>query len=124
MHWLLLVLALSLGGCAEHSRADVEAANEAALNAFPNDYRSQLLALLRAGLKDPNFRDASISEPALKPVSGTVSRYVVCVRFNDRHTNDKLAVFFHGDVNQLIDANPDQCGSVAYKSLVEPGSAQ
>lgn len=128
--WLLLGLALSLGACAGRTASQLDAAQEAALNAFPTDYRSQLLSLLRTALNDPKFRDASISEPVLKPISGTVSRYVVCVHFNDQnaadarpHTKDKLAIFFHGSVNQLIDANPDQCGSVIYEPLVEPGSA-
>jgi hypothetical protein len=130
MPWFLLVVALSLGGCAQRSHAEVEAANEAALNTFPEDYRGELLGFLRVSLNDPQFHDASISEPRLEPVGGAVSRYVVCVRFNDQHgadghqhTSDKLAIFFHGNVNQLIDAHPDQCGSVTYKPLVAPGSA-
>lgn len=78
----------------------------------------------------PNFHDASVSEPVLKPISGAVSRYVVCVRFNDQndadahqHINDKLAIFFRGNVNQLIDADANQCGSLTYKPLAEPGSS-
>ena len=36
MRWFLLALALSLGSCAQHSRAEIEAENEAALNtSFP-----------------------------------------------------------------------------------------
>lgn len=126
MRWFLLGLALLLGGCGGgSSHADLD---DASLNSFPNNYQAQLLSFLRTGLNDPKFQDALISEPALKPVSGAVSRYVVCVRFTDKsgvsiRNNDKLAVFFHGDVNQLIDANPDQCGSVTYKPLVEPASA-
>ena len=128
MRWLLLLaLALLLGGCAKHSRAEIEAEDEAALNTFPNNYRSQVLRFLRTSMNDPKFRDASISEPALKPISGGVSRYVVCVRFTDQggtevhqHIDDKLAIFFHGNVNQLIDADANQCGAVTYKPLVEP----
>jgi hypothetical protein len=130
MRWFFLALALSLGGCAKHSNAEVEAENEAALNTFPNDYRSELLRFLRTSLNDPEFRDASISEPVLKPISGAVSRYVVCVRFSDQsgayahlHINDKLAIFFRGNVNQLIDADASQCGAVTYKPLVESDSA-
>ena len=130
MRWFLLALALALGGCAQRSRAEIEAENESALNTFPNDYRSQLLGFLRTSMNDPKFRDASASEPALKPMGGTVSRYVVCVRFNDQggadahqHINDKLAIFFRGNVNQLIDADASQCGAVTYKPLVEPDAA-
>jgi hypothetical protein len=125
MRWLVL-LALSLGGCAKHSRAEIEAENEAALNTFPTDYRSQLLRFLRTSFNDPKFRDASISEPALKPTSGGVSRYVACVRFTDQggseahqHINGKLAIFFRGSVNQLVDADANQCAAVTYKPLVE-----
>jgi hypothetical protein len=130
IHWFLLALALSLGGCTPHSPAEIEAENEAALNAFPNDYQSELLLFLRTSLNDPKFHDASVSEPVLKPIGGTVSRYVVCVRFNDQndadahqHVNDKLAIFFRGNVNQLIDADANQCGSVTYKPLAVPGSS-
>ena len=130
MRWFFFALALSLGGCAKRSQAEVEAENEAALNTFPANYRSQLLRFLRTSLNDPKFRDASISEPALKPISGAVSRYVVCVRFNDQsgayahlHINDKLAIFFSGNVNQLIDADASQCGAVTYKPLVESDAA-
>ena len=129
MRWFLLALALSLSGCAKHSHAEIEAEDEAALNTFPKDYQSQLLHFLRTTLDDPKFRDASISEPALKPLSGAVSRYVVCVRFTnqsgaDAHQpiNDKLAIFFHGNVNQLIDADASQCGAVTYRPLAEPDS--
>jgi len=126
----LLVLALALGGCAQHSRAEIEAENEAALNIFPDDYSSDVLRFLRTSMNDPKFRDASVSEPVLKPIGGVVSRYVVCVRFNDQndadahqHINDKLAIFFRGSVNQLVDADANQCGSVTYKPLAEPGSS-
>jgi hypothetical protein len=127
MRWLLLLaLALSLGGCAKHSRAEIEAEDEAALNTFPTDYQSQLLGFLRTNLNDPKFRDALISEPVLKPTSGGVSRYVACVRFTNQgggeahqHINDKLAIFFHGSVNQLVDVDASQCAAVTYKPLVE-----
>jgi hypothetical protein len=121
MRWLLLALAPWLGGCAKHSQAE----DDAALNTFPKDYQAQLLGLLRTSMNDPKFHDASVSEPTLKPVSATANRYVVCVRFNDQtgvdappHINDKLAIFFNGNVNQLIDADASQCGAVAYKPLV------
>ena len=130
MQWFLLALTLSLGGCAQHSRAQIEAENEAALNTFPDDYQSELLLFLRTSFNDPKFHDASVSEPILKPIGGTVSRYVVCVRFNDQsdadahqHITDKLAIFFRGTVNQLIDADASQCGSVTYKPLAGPRSS-
>jgi hypothetical protein len=131
MRWFLLALALSLSGCAKHSHAEIEAEDEAALNTFPKDYQSQLLRFLRTSLNDPKFRDASISEPALKPLGGAVSRYVVCVRFTDQSgadahqqpSNDKLAIFFHGSVNQLIDADASLCGAVTYRPLVEPDAS-
>jgi hypothetical protein len=124
--WFLLAPALSR--CAPHARAQIEAENEAALNSFPNDYQSDVLRFLRTSMNDPKFHDASVSEPLLKPIGGAVSRYVVCVRFNDQndadahqHINDKLAIFFRGGVNQLIDAHANQCGSVAYQPLASAG---
>lgn len=55
MRWFLLALALSLGSCAQHSRAEIEAENEAALNTFPNDYESEVLRFLRTSMNDPKF---------------------------------------------------------------------
>ena len=95
-------------------------------NARPADYKSDILDMVRDALEDPtNIRDASIAEPALKPVAGT-TRYVVCVRYNPRDGGGRYmgirnvaAVYFGGRLTQIISATPDQCGGVVYQPFLE-----
>ena len=64
-------------------------------------------------------------DPALVPV-GKDSRYAVCIRSNSRdyHRNypgsqDRIAYFYGGHLNQLVDATKEQCGNAAYKPYPE-----
>ena len=104
-------------------------------NVFPASYRQEVLVFLRAQLEDPtNVRGAFIAEPVLKPF-GAESRYAACVRYNARSdgqyigSKDRLAVFYSGQLNQLINATPEQCGTAAYQpfpeleSLKRPGTS-
>src|SRR5882757_5208413 len=99
--WALV--AVVLAGCSELGGRRKDAAPEP--NVLPTDYRDQLLIFLKTYLGSAAgiIRDASISEPALKPF-GSESRYVVCVRYNDGDGNhEKMAVYFSGSINQFID---------------------
>ncbi|MCF8475493.1 MAG: hypothetical protein K9G60_00550 [Pseudolabrys sp.] len=95
-------------------------------NIYPANYRKEILLTITPLLIDPtNVRDAYISEPALNPV-GKEQRYTVCVRANSRDgvgqytgSIDRIAYFFGGQLNQLIDATPEQCGNAAYKPFTE-----
>lgn len=77
-------------------------------------------------LEDPtNIRDASISEPALKPVAGS-TRYVVCLRYNPKDGGGQYmgirnvaAVYYAAHLTQIINATADQCGGVAYQPFPE-----
>src|SRR3974377_1291999 len=54
------------------------------INVYPRNYKSDILAAMHAYLNNPTgIRDAAISEPALKS-SGTVNRYVACLRFTPK----------------------------------------
>lgn len=117
---LLAVAAIVLAGCSSGS-----VLSEVEPNIFPASYRKEVLDTLVPLLGDPyHVRDAYISEPAL--TSGKDPRYVVCVRYNERDFNqrylgvkDRIAYFFGGKLNQLIDATPEQCGKAAYKPFTE-----
>ncbi len=72
-----------------------------------------------------NVKDAFITDPALRAV-GRGEHYSVCVRYNARNganqyvgSKDRVAYFFGGHLNQLIDATPEQCGKAAYKPFPE-----
>lgn len=95
-------------------------------NIFPTDYKKEILVTLTPLLDNPNnVRDALITDPALVSI-GKDQRYAVCVRANARNASgqypgpkDRIAYFFGGHLNQLVDATPEQCGKAAYKPYSE-----
>ena len=95
-------------------------------NLVPTNYRQEIVDTLLKTLDDPtNIREAVISEPELR-VAGQSQRYTVCVRFNARDISkrytgpqDRIAYFFAGHLNQLVEATPEQCGRAAYKPFPE-----
>lgn len=94
------------------------------VNIFPKDYRTEIVLLLQKSLQDPNVRDAFITEPVLG--NGGKGPYFSCVRFNPRGANrvytgseDRIAYFFEGHLNQLVGATPEQCGKAPYAPFPE-----
>ncbi len=130
--WIPLVLAVFvLTGCAGQTAlptTEQKAASDAA-NAFPANYKSDLLAFLRSYLNDPShIRDAKISEPAVRPVGG-VNVYLNCVRFNARKSGgdyagskDHIALYISGRLDRLVPAGRefrDYCAGAVYQSFPE-----
>jgi hypothetical protein len=95
-------------------------------NVFPKGYKMEVAAFLRTYLNNPTkVRDASISEPVLRPV-GQRQQYVSCVRYNPRDENEKylghqenLAIFFGGKLNQFLASNREWCGTATYQRFPE-----
>lgn len=98
----------------------------AADNPFPADYKAETLAFLRSYLNDPSrIREAFISAPAVRPVTGVGMRYVACVRFNARKGDgsyaggrDHFVVFFGGKLDRLAPTRED-CRDAAYQPFPE-----
>jgi hypothetical protein len=119
---LVLTLSLALAACTSDSKKDAEPEP----NIFPTNYKNEILDTLPRVLDDPtNVRDAFITEPMLRS-TGKDQRYVVCVRANARDINrnyagskDRIAYFFGGHINQLIEATKEQCGNAPYKPFPE-----
>ena len=120
-HVGLIIVALALSACGHH-RTD-EAGNGEGVNAYPTNYKTDILAAMRVYLSDPTaIRDASISEPVLKPASLTMpSRYMLCLRFNPKKTatvyegmREVAAVFVAGRFDQFIETPKDICAGVTY----------
>lgn len=119
---LLSGLALALAACSSDSKKNAEPEP----NIFPTNYKNEILDTLPRVLDDPtNVREAFITEPALRQ-SGKDQRYVVCVRANARDINreyagskDRIAYFFGGHLNQMVEATKEQCGNASYKPFPE-----
>jgi len=83
---MLLSLMLALGACGHDLVPDGDE-----INVYPTNYKSDILAAMHAYLNNPTgIRDAAISEPTLKS-SGTVNRYVACLRFTPKKTPANMA---------------------------------
>jgi hypothetical protein len=115
------IVAVSLASCSSDKKVPEENPN-----AFPTDYKAEILTTMTASLDDPtNVRSAYISDPVLR-AAGREERYVVCVRSDSRNAykeyagiKDRIAIFYGGHLNQLIDATKEQCGSAVYKPFPE-----
>lgn len=122
--FLVAAIAFALAGCAAGDYLGKP--KEPEPNVFPASYKKEIADTLTTTLEDPtNVRDAYASEPALTTV-GKEQRYTVCVRANSRDSarqymgsKDRIAVFFAGHLNQLVDATKEQCGNAAYKPFPE-----
>jgi hypothetical protein len=117
---LMLALGLALAACSGKSGDLVEP------NIFPAAFKSEILDTLKNTLDDPtNVREALISDPVLAPL-GADQRYIACVRYNARDINrvyvgtkERVAYFFGGRLNQLVEADKGQCARAAYKPFPE-----
>jgi hypothetical protein len=118
---LLAIVGLTFAGCSPSSKESEENPNK-----FPANYKDEILQTMTTSLDDPtNIRGAFISDPVLRR-AGNDERYVVCVRSDSRNANknytgstDRIAYFYGGRLNQLIDATKEQCGNAAYKPFPE-----
>lgn len=118
---LYLLSAFALGACSGDKK------DLADPNVFPTAYRQEILNTLTTTLDDPTgVRDAFITEPMLRTVTGTDQRYAVCVRANARNLarhyegpKDRIAYFYGGHLNQLVEATKEQCGNAPYKPWPE-----
>jgi hypothetical protein len=126
-HVGLVIVALALSACAGgHHRTDEDGGE--GVNAYPTNYKTDILAAVHAYLNDPTaIRDASISEPVLKPATLTMpSRYMLCLRFNPKKTatvyegmREVAAVFVAGRFDQFIETPKELCADAAYAPFPE-----
>jgi hypothetical protein len=123
-HVGLIIIALALSACAGGQHKT----DEEGINAYPTNYKTDILAAMRVYLNDPTaIRDASISEPVLKPATLTMpSRYMLCLRFNPKKTatvyegtREVAAVFVAGRFDQFIETPKELCAGATYAPFPE-----
>jgi hypothetical protein len=118
----LSMLAAALAACSSDSKK----ADNVDPNLFPTDYKREIFATLTKKLDDPTgVRDSGITEPMLRQ-AGQEQRYIVCVRANSRNATrlytgvkERVAYFYAGHLNQLIEATQGQCANVVYQPWPE-----
>ena len=125
---LILLFAAALAACSGRDGRQSEAAARAdeAANAFPANYKTDVLAMLRVYLNDPtNLREVGLTEPFLHPIGGR-NRYAVCVRLSARKSSgeyaaakEHVAYFLHGRLDQMIEAKQEQCAEASYQAFPE-----
>ena len=80
---LVLGVTLLLGACG-HQSLTANSDDDSGINAYPTNYKADILAAMHVYLNDPTgIRDAAVSPPALKQ-AGSETRYVACLKFNPK----------------------------------------
>jgi hypothetical protein len=125
---VLAGLALALPACSSVSSWFDSSSKAPAVdpNLFPADYKKEIIDTMRTLVDEPpKVRDSFVTDPVLR-TAGSDQRYVVCVRASARSAvgrfeapKDRIAYFYGGHLNQLVDATPEQCGNAAYKPFPE-----
>jgi hypothetical protein len=90
-------------------------------NVYPTNYKTDLLALIQNTHSDNmlDVQEAYVSSPMRKQ-SSSEGPYFVCLR-TESSTGRKyqMAIFFDGQVNQIVDVTAEECGSAAYQPFPE-----
>jgi hypothetical protein len=126
---LLVAAMLALSACAGHLfQSGDDNGDDNGLNAYPANYKSDILAAMHAYLNDPTgIRDAALSAPMLKEVGGR-THYLVCLRFTAKPNNGAnaggkqvAAVFLAGRFDDFVDAPAakEPCADATYTPFPE-----
>ncbi|HYM34196.1 MAG TPA: hypothetical protein VET48_02310 [Steroidobacteraceae bacterium] len=120
-----LTLAVMLGDCSRiEAMREATAHNEWANKVLPQNYKVEILALMRNYLNDPTqVRDAQISDPVIKPIAGA-DRYIVCFRYNAKKSDGQYAgsktnivTFREGRLDRIIDSvRPSRAGRSGFSA--------
>ena len=93
---------------------------------FPKNYRTEVLSFLRTYLNNPvGVRDAVMAEPVERVIGGR-QRYVVCLRFSARESDDgyrepreRGILFVDGRLDRIIENAAEPCAGLAYAPFPE-----
>ena len=129
---MILALPLALAGCfgGDGDRPSLMDGTQAGgPQPFPDNFRSDTLALMRAYLNNPvGVRDGVMAEPVQRTVGGRL-RYVSCLRFAARESDgsyrsprERAAVFVDGRFDRLIEEAGELCAGSTYVAFPELAS--
>jgi len=123
----IFLLPAALAACqTEDAGTSYFASGSDASQAFPANYRLEILAFMRTYLNNPvGVREAAIAEPVQRTVGGR-PRYVACLRYAERQSDgtyrdvrDRAVLFINGRLDHML-ANPgDECAGAVYAAFPE-----
>jgi hypothetical protein len=118
---LLSALAMVLAACSSDSKPENP-------NVFPKEYKKEIIDTLKklfASNDTARVSGALVSDPTLRPVDKD-QLYTACVRYTAHGATSgeignsmRVAYFYGGHLNQLVEASQEQCGNAAYKPFPE-----
>ena len=126
MRMAAVVLPIGLCACAGPSGNVSFTESASAVQPFPANYRTDLIAFMRSYLNDPvGVRGGSLAEPVQKPVGGN-TRYVACLRyaakdFNGRYTppQERAIAFIDGRPDRVLENSAETCAGANYQPFPE-----
>jgi hypothetical protein len=118
---LLIALAACAGADEEGRDAGFTIDNGSAIQPFPANYRTELLAFMKTYLNNPvGLHDAAMAEPVQRAVGGR-TRYVSCVRFTPRESDggyreqrERAILYVNGRLDRIIEKAADVCAGAVY----------
>jgi hypothetical protein len=120
---LLCVIGAGLAACAPDNLSAVNP------NVVPtNRYKGEIVETLRALFSKndtTSVSNAVISDPVLRSIGGE-QRYVACLRYTAHYADlsmatstERVAYFYGGHLNQLVETTKEQCGNAIYRPFAE-----
>jgi hypothetical protein len=121
----LLVAGMALASCGG-GPSEINFLSDREPQIRPTNYRADTLSFMRTYLNNPSqVREAAMSEPTLRSIGGR-ERYVACLRYNARDSagrytgvSDRLAIFFEGRFDQIIEKGAEMCAGATYAPFPE-----
>jgi len=116
--WLL---PLVLAACTTDEGASSFLPTDDKPQAFPANYRPEILAFMRTYLNNPvGVREGALAEPVQRTVGGRV-RYVACVQYAERQPDgtyreprDRAILFVNGRLDRVLPSGGDECAGAVY----------
>jgi hypothetical protein len=123
----ILLLPVALAACAgSDDGREVAFDNGTAIQPFPDNYRSELLAFMKTYLNNPvGVHDAAMAEPVQRTVGGRL-RFVSCLRFTPRESDgnygnprERAVLYVNGRLDRLVEKASDICSGAVYAPFPE-----
>ncbi|MBR0847176.1 hypothetical protein JQ543_05395 [Bradyrhizobium diazoefficiens] len=126
---LTLALPLALAACfgSDSERPALMGGGQAGgPQPFPDNFRSDTLALMRTYLNNPvGVREASMADPVLREVGGR-QFYIGCLHFTPRETDgsykvmrERAVIFVNGRADRVAERAGEFCAGAVYAPFPE-----